>query len=51
MVTGHLNPNYCSGLRNRASRPRWKGFWRGGHFSPSTPKLRVEGGRIREQSV
>ena len=28
-VTGHLNSNHCSGLGNRASRPRWKGFWRG----------------------
>lgn len=51
MITRHLNPNYCSGLRNRASRPRWKGLGVGGHFRPSTPKLRVEVGRIREQSV
>lgn len=25
-VTGRLNPNHCSGVGNRASRPRWKGF-------------------------
>lgn len=34
MVTGHLNPNHCSGLGNRASRPRWKGFWRGDILVP-----------------
>lgn len=28
-ITGHLNPNHCSGLGNRASTPRWKEFWRG----------------------
>lgn len=50
-VTGHLNPNHCSGLGNRASRPRWKGFQRGDILVPPTPKLRVEGGRTREQSV
>ena len=27
--TGRLNPNHCSGLGNRASTPRWKGFWKG----------------------
>lgn len=33
-VTGHLNPNHCSGLGNRASRPRWEGFWKGDILVP-----------------
>lgn len=52
MITRHLNPNYCSGLRNREPAGQGGRDWgEEGHFRPSTPKLRVEVGRIREQSV
>lgn len=44
--TGHLNPNHCSGLGNRASRQRWKGFWKG---DLSVPQSQSSGWKGVEQ--
>lgn len=49
-VTGRLNPNHCSGLGRKASRPRWKGFWRGDILVPQPQssgwKEREQGSRV-----
>lgn len=37
--------------REWSQQTKVEGILEGGHFSPSTPKLRVEEGRTREQSV